>query len=294
MGHAAGAGKRPRHRSDQGIVSGLWTSITPAFRFRRDMSARSIRSRSTPHAVHELQTCSTTGMARTRCGCAAACSGTSATMSSSEPGLSYAAPAALVQQRDQRLQRQPDAERRRAGRGLIASGLSSITARSSMAISAISRSIRTSAAWTTASWPRRGEQPAIQCGAGRRFHQRYRQPCSIPNRGLYGFQQTKELLHPCRQCRAGVQDRLKVTPTVALIGGIRLEDHRACRAPRSTSTANLRSADGYPFTENIHAGAGRIGTTWKAVPGLTFYSQYATAAIHGRQHLQPAPDRRSS
>jgi len=32
-----------------------------------------------------------------------------------------------------------------------------------------------------------------------------------------------------------------------------------------------------PFTKHLHAGGtGRIGYTWEAVHGLTFYSQYAT------------------
>ncbi len=40
----------------------------------------------------------------------------------------------------------------------------------------------------------------------------------------------------------------------------------------------LRSADGYPFSTTFRPVTGRVGYTWEALPGLTFYSQYATAA----------------
>src|SRR5262249_17857293 len=41
---------------------------------------------------------------------------------------------------------------------------------------------------------------------------------------------------------------------------------------------NLRSADGYPFEKRFTPTTGRIGYTWEFLPGLTWYSQYATAA----------------
>jgi iron complex outermembrane recepter protein len=68
-----------------------------------------------------------------------------------------------------------------------------------------------------------------------------------------------------------------VTPTVALIGGIRLETIELSRTAFDVD-GNLRSTDGYPFTKTFTPVTGRLGTTWEAVPGLTFYSQYATAA----------------
>ena len=40
----------------------------------------------------------------------------------------------------------------------------------------------------------------------------------------------------------------------------------------------LRSADGYPFSKRWTPVTGRVGYTWEALPGLIFYSQYATAA----------------
>jgi iron complex outermembrane receptor protein len=40
----------------------------------------------------------------------------------------------------------------------------------------------------------------------------------------------------------------------------------------------LRTFDGYPLAKTFRPVTGRIGYTWEAIPGLTFYSQYATAA----------------
>jgi len=98
-----------------------------------------------------------------------------------------------------------------------------------------------------------------------------------PNRGLYGFQQTKNFFTHVDNAALAFEDRLKVTPTVALIGGIRLETIELSRTAFDVD-GNLRSADGYPFTKTFTPVTGRIGYTWEAVPGLTFYSQYATAA----------------
>ena len=38
------------------------------------------------------------------------------------------------------------------------------------------------------------------------------------------------------------------------------------------------AARGFPFSHDFNPVTGRIGYTWDALPGLTFYSQYATAA----------------
>jgi iron complex outermembrane recepter protein len=98
-----------------------------------------------------------------------------------------------------------------------------------------------------------------------------------PNRGLYGFQQTKNFFTHVDNASLAFEDRLKVTPTVALIGGIRFETIELSRTAFDVD-GNLRSADGYPFTKTFTPVTGRIGYTWEALPGLTFYSQYATAA----------------
>jgi iron complex outermembrane receptor protein len=98
-----------------------------------------------------------------------------------------------------------------------------------------------------------------------------------PNRGLYGFQQTKPFFTHVDNVALAFEDRLRLTPTFALIGGVRFETIELSRIAFDVD-GNLRSADGYPFSKTFTPVTGRIGYTWDAVPGLTFYSQYATAA----------------
>jgi iron complex outermembrane receptor protein len=98
-----------------------------------------------------------------------------------------------------------------------------------------------------------------------------------PNRGFYGFQQTKNFFTHVDNAALAFEDRLKIAPSFALIGGIRFETIELSRTAFDVD-GNLRSADGYPFSKNFTPVTGRFGTTWEALPGLTFYSQYATAA----------------
>ena len=98
-----------------------------------------------------------------------------------------------------------------------------------------------------------------------------------PDRGFYGPQQTKPFFTHLDNMSLTLEDRLKITPTFAVLGGLRIEEI-TFSAPHSTSNGVLRSADGYPFDKTFKPVTGRVGYTWDALPGLTFYSQYATAA----------------
>jgi iron complex outermembrane receptor protein len=98
-----------------------------------------------------------------------------------------------------------------------------------------------------------------------------------PDRGLYGFQQTKDFFTHVDDISLAFEDRLKLTSNFALIGGIRVEEIKLDRTAFDVDGA-LRSADGYPFSTSFHPVTGRAGYTWEALPGVTFYSQYATAA----------------
>jgi iron complex outermembrane receptor protein len=98
-----------------------------------------------------------------------------------------------------------------------------------------------------------------------------------PNRGLYGAQLTKPFFTHVDNVALALEDRIKLTSTLALIGGIRTETISLSRTAFDTEGV-LRSADGYPFSTTFTPTTGRIGYTWDAIPGLTFYSQYATAA----------------
>jgi iron complex outermembrane receptor protein len=73
------------------------------------------------------------------------------------------------------------------------------------------------------------------------------------------------------------EDRLKITPAFALIGGVRIEEIKLSRTAFDVNGVT-RGAEGYPFAKAFTPTTGRVGYTWEALPGLMFYSQYATAA----------------
>ena len=98
-----------------------------------------------------------------------------------------------------------------------------------------------------------------------------------PDRGFYGAQQTKNFYTHVDNISMSFEDRIKLTKTFALIGGIRVEQIKLNRTAFDVDGV-LRTADGFPFSKTFTPTTGRVGYTWEALPGLTFYSQYATAA----------------
>jgi iron complex outermembrane receptor protein len=98
-----------------------------------------------------------------------------------------------------------------------------------------------------------------------------------PDRGLYGAQQTKTFYTHVDNVSLAFEDRLKLTSNFSLIGGIRFEEIKLARTAYDVD-GNLRTNAGYPFSTTFTPVTGRVGYVWEAVPGLSFYSQYATAA----------------
>ena len=98
-----------------------------------------------------------------------------------------------------------------------------------------------------------------------------------PDRGLYGTQQTKNFFTHVDNVSLSLEDRIKLTSNFALIGGIRVEEINLARTAFDVDGV-LRSAAGYPFSTSFKPVTGRVGYTWEALTGMTFYSQYATAA----------------
>lgn len=96
-----------------------------------------------------------------------------------------------------------------------------------------------------------------------------------PNRGFYGLLTTQQQTARIDNEALSFEDRLKLTRTFALIGGIRVEHIGLDR--NSTDSAGVVKA-GFPYTKDWAPVTGRVGYTWEAVPGLTFFSQYATGA----------------
>jgi len=96
-----------------------------------------------------------------------------------------------------------------------------------------------------------------------------------PARGTYGLLTTQRQTARIDNESLSIEDRLKVTRTFALIGGLRVEHIGLDRS--SKNVAGVERA-GFPFSKDWTPVTGRFGYTWEAIPGMTFYSQYATGA----------------
>ncbi|MCK1739667.1 TonB-dependent receptor [Bradyrhizobium sp. 139] len=100
-------------------------------------------------------------------------------------------------------------------------------------------------------------------------------PLVDPPRGYYGPLTIQQQTARIDNEALSFEDRLKLTRSFALVGGLRVEHIGLDR--NSTDPAGLVKA-GFPFSKSWAPTTGRIGYTWEAVPGLTFFSQYATGA----------------
>lgn len=100
-------------------------------------------------------------------------------------------------------------------------------------------------------------------------------PLVDPPRGYYGLLTTQQQTARIDNETLSFEDRLKITRTFALIGGLRMEH---IGLDRNSTDVNGVVKAGFPFSKSWTPVTGRIGYTWEAVPGLTFFSQYATGA----------------
>ncbi len=96
-----------------------------------------------------------------------------------------------------------------------------------------------------------------------------------PQRGRYGLLTTQLQTTRIRNTVLALEDRLRLTPTVALIGGLRQE--RIALERSSANAAGVQRA-GFPYEKTWNPTTGRVGLTWEAAPGTTLYGQYGTAA----------------
>lgn len=100
-------------------------------------------------------------------------------------------------------------------------------------------------------------------------------PLVNPAPGLYGLLTVQNQSAYINNESLSFEDRLKLTKTFALVGGLRVEQIALDR--NSTDVTGAEKA-GFPFSQTWNPITGRVGYTWEAVPGMTFYSQYATGA----------------
>lgn len=96
-----------------------------------------------------------------------------------------------------------------------------------------------------------------------------------PFRGYYGLLTTQRQTATIDSFAINLEDRLKVTHNFALVGGLRVNPFTLDRT--STNVNGVMRA-GFPYSTSWQPVTGRIGYTWEAIPGMTFYSQYATAS----------------
>ncbi|HEU0149559.1 MAG TPA: TonB-dependent receptor plug domain-containing protein, partial [Bradyrhizobium sp.] len=96
-----------------------------------------------------------------------------------------------------------------------------------------------------------------------------------PARGTYGLLTTQLQTAAIDNQSLSFEDRLKITRTFALVGGQRVEHIGLDR--NATSSSGVER-DGFPFSKDWAPVTGRFGYTWEAIPGMIFYSQYATGA----------------
>ncbi|MET4326747.1 iron complex outermembrane receptor protein [Bradyrhizobium sp. i1.15.2] len=100
-------------------------------------------------------------------------------------------------------------------------------------------------------------------------------PLVDPPRGYYGLLTIQQQTARIDNEALSFEDRLKLTRSFALVGGLRVEHIGLDR--NSTDNFGLEKAN-FPFSQSWVPTTGRIGYTWEAVPALTFFSQYATGA----------------
>jgi outer membrane receptor protein involved in Fe transport len=112
-----------------------------------------------------------------------------------------------------------------------------------------------------------------------------------PSPGVYGPEFPNTRNSRLTDIAGSFEDRLKITPVFALIGGVRLEQ---LTLNRFGVNFDGTIPDGQPFTKTSKPVSYRAAYTYEPIPGLTFYSMYATAARvrTGRHSLHPAWGRR--
>lgn len=96
-----------------------------------------------------------------------------------------------------------------------------------------------------------------------------------PAPGIYGPLMTQDQSANIDNYSLSFEDRLKLTKTFALVGGVRIEQ---IALDRNSTDVTGAEKTGFPFDQTWNPVTGRFGYTWEAVSGMTFYSQYATGA----------------
>jgi iron complex outermembrane recepter protein len=95
-----------------------------------------------------------------------------------------------------------------------------------------------------------------------------------PQPGVYGPLLLSTRNSKLDDIAGSFEDRLKLTPAFALIGGVRVE---RLTLSRDGVNADGTVPSGLPFSVSWEPVSYRAAYTYEPIPGLTFYSMYATA-----------------
>jgi iron complex outermembrane receptor protein len=95
-----------------------------------------------------------------------------------------------------------------------------------------------------------------------------------PSPGVYGQEFPDTRISRLTDLAGSFEDRLKLTSAFALIGGVRLEQ---LTLDRSGVNFDGTIPDGLPFSQTWKPVSYRAAYTYEPIPGLMFYSMYATA-----------------
>jgi iron complex outermembrane receptor protein len=95
-----------------------------------------------------------------------------------------------------------------------------------------------------------------------------------PVQGFYGSEFPDIRNKQLTDIAGAVEDRLKVTPELALIGGVRVDDWTL-----QSNGVDFDGSipDGEPFTQTWKPVSYRAAYTYEPIPKMTFYSMYATS-----------------
>ena len=125
-------------------------------------------------------------------------------------------------------------------------------------------------------------------GQSERFSVRHRHRHRSNPRRLYGPEFPDTRISRLTDIAGSFEDRLKITPAFALIGGVRLE---ALTLDRSGTNFDGTVPDGLPFSKTWTPVSYRAAYTYEPIHNLMFYSMYATAydpAVAGIFSITPA------
>ena len=96
-----------------------------------------------------------------------------------------------------------------------------------------------------------------------------------PERGNYGLLTTRLQTSKIGNTAIALENRLRIDADLALIAGLR---HESIALDRSSANTDGTPRPGFPFSKTFKPTTGRLGLTWRVLPGVTAYGQFATAA----------------